>query len=88
MDRPFLKRALGFTRAKTESFRYFGVESAHLLEIMRVLWRLGRAARAGGEEESWRTSASRGACTRHGRRGQEIAQLDREQSALQLRMDS
>lgn len=55
---------------------------------MRVLWRLGRAARAGGEEESWRTSASRGACTRHGRRGQEIAQLDREQSALQLQMDS
>lgn len=79
---PFLKRMLGFTRAETESFGYFGVESAHLLEIMRALWRLVRAASAGGEEESWRTSASRGACTRHRRRGQETAQLDREQSPL------
>lgn len=43
---------LGFTRAKTESFGYFGMESAHLLEIMRALWRLVRAASAGGEEES------------------------------------
>lgn len=47
------------------------MESAHLLEIMRALWGLGRAAGAGREEENWRTSASRGAYTRHRRRGQD-----------------
>lgn len=58
--------------------------SAHLLGIIRTLWRLDRARNVGREEESWQTSASTRPCTKPRRRRQETAQQDREHSALQL----